>query len=80
MGLFSDWTIFQAPEVVLERHLQTNPYHPFHLASSREEQENKGTVHTLFKTLSIAAVKFYFALSMQCLCIGHSSPVGCTST
>ena len=42
MGLLSDLAIFQAPEAVLERQLQTNPFHPFQLASGEGEDETKG--------------------------------------
>ena len=41
MGLFSQWTIFQEAEAVLEHQLQVNLYHPFMLASDQAE-ENKG--------------------------------------
>ena len=47
MGLLSALGIFQAPEAVLERQLQANPYHRFHLASSEGEDENKGSHHAL---------------------------------
>ena len=41
MGLFSDLAVFQAPEAVLERQLQTNPFHPFRLASDDAQYQEK---------------------------------------
>ena len=44
MGLFSEWTLFQAPEVALERQLHANLYHPFQLASGDHNNE-RGIAH-----------------------------------
>ncbi|CAI8008228.1 hypothetical protein GBAR_LOCUS5652 [Geodia barretti] len=67
MGLLSALGIFQAPEAVLERQLQANPYHPFHLASSEGEDENKVFVYTsrhswFYLYLAVAIASFLFVI------------------
>ena len=43
MGIFSNWSIFQKPEAVLERQLQANAYHPFQLVTDEAEHMEQGT-------------------------------------
>ena len=47
MGLLSGWTVFQAPEAVFEQQLQTNPHHPFQLASNEQESRGANTFSLL---------------------------------
>ena len=53
MGLFSEWTLFQAPEVVLERQLQANPYHPFQLASDDVYHSERGNIQPAYPAVGI---------------------------
>ena len=44
MGIFSQWRIFTKTEILLEKCIKENPFHPFHLLGSDDEPSAESDV------------------------------------